>query len=118
MRKAFTPLLRLACNECKTTRLTYNTTKGLNAMFASYNSVRKPSSPITNRKVFANGMVAHVWAQQTNEEGRSNNGNFYFRGDTIFSYGHHFPIARFSVDKTVVWFTNATYSVSTSGHVS
>jgi hypothetical protein len=88
-------------------------------MFASYNSIRKPSTPIKSaRKVFANGMVAHVWAQQTNPEGRSNNGNFYFRDSAIYSYGSHFQIARFSQDKTVVWFTSRSYSVSTSGHVS
>lgn len=87
-------------------------------MFASYNSQRRPSAPVrSGRKVFENAMVAHVWAQQSHSEGRSNNGNFYFHGDTIYSYGRHFPIARFSTDKSVVWFTSRGYSVSTSGHI-
>ncbi len=88
-------------------------------MFASYNPARKPSSPVKgNRKIFANAMVAHVWAQQTQPEGRSNNGNFYFSGRTIYSYGSHFPIAQFSECGRVIWFTGASYSVSTSGHIS
>ena len=35
--------------------------------------------------VFSNSMVAHVWAQQTQSEGRSNNGNLYFEGPCIYS---------------------------------
>ena len=48
------------------------------------------------RTVFDNSMVAHVWAQQGQDFGRSNNGNLYFEGPTIFSYGSHFPIASFT----------------------
>lgn len=40
--------------------------------------------------VFDNGMTAHVWAQQTQESGRSHNGNFFFEGRTLFSYGSHY----------------------------
>ena len=36
--------------------------------------------------------VAHAWANQTHEAMRGC--NVFFEGDTIFSYGHHFPIAR------------------------
>lgn len=72
------------------------------------------------RKVFANSMVAHVWAQQTQPEGRSANGNLYFNGGVIFSYGSHFPIARFCSerigDRQVVLISNQSYSVSTSRH--
>jgi hypothetical protein len=42
--------------------------------------------------VFANPQVAHVWAQQNQSEGRSSNGNFWFRDTTIFSY--RTPLAR------------------------
>lgn len=85
-------------------------------MFASYNPSR-PTRSTGNRKVFENSMVAHVWAQQSQSEGRSGNGNFYFRDSTIYSYGAHFPIARFSADKSVVWFTRRAYSVTTSMHI-
>lgn len=57
--------------------------------------------------------IAHLWAQQTKPKGGS--GNFYFVGDTIYSYGSHFPIARF-VSPDVVLFTSRGYSNSTSRH--
>lgn len=44
------------------------------------------------KTVFPNRMVAHIWAQQSQEEGRSNNGNFWFQGETLYSY--RTPIAR------------------------
>ena len=42
--------------------------------------------------VFDNGMTAHVWAQQNQPQGRSNNGNFYFEGQNLFSYGTHYVV--------------------------
>ena len=54
--------------------------------------------------------------------GRSNNGNLYFEGPTIFSYGSHFAIAIFTDfrvgAKRVVLFTEGSYRVTTSGHCS
>lgn len=73
------------------------------------------------RTVFDNAMCAHVWAQQTQYEGRSHNGNLYFRERTIFSYGPHFPLASF-VDapdgSRVVFINSRSYSISTQGHKS
>ncbi|WP_453971110.1 hypothetical protein [Amorphus sp. MBR-141] len=73
------------------------------------------------RSTFENAMVAHVWAQQSQDFGKSGNGNFYFRGQTIFSYGEHFPIAKFTgrvVDgREVVLFTCNSYSPSTNRHI-
>jgi len=43
-----------------------------------------------------NAQCAHVWAQQEKPEGRSKNGHLYFNGRTIYSYGSHYPIARFT----------------------
>lgn len=68
------------------------------------------------RTVYPNDMVAHIWAHQSQDQARSNNGNLYFEGDTIYSYGSHFPIAR-HVDG-VVLLTTDSYSVTTSAHVS
>lgn len=73
------------------------------------------------RQVFANRMVAHVWAQQTQPSGRSGNGNFYFRDSMIFSYRDSFPIARFATDahgNKIVLFTSHDYSISTAHHKS
>lgn len=62
-----------------------------------------------------NSMVAHTWAQQTKSNGKGS--HFFFEGPTIYSYGHHFPIARFvSNTPKVVLLTTRTYSNSTAGH--
>lgn len=71
------------------------------------------------KKVFQNhSEVAHVFAQRTQSEGRAS--RVFFEGDTIYSYGYHFPIAKF-VDlpngQTVVLFTLDGYSNSTSKHI-
>lgn len=42
------------------------------------------------RARFDNDMVAHVWAQFVQSFGTSGNGNFYFKGRTLFSYGDHY----------------------------
>lgn len=68
------------------------------------------------KTVFSNRMVAHVWAQQSQDEGRGSGGNFYFSGNTIYSYGSHFPIAKFYGANTVVMTTRG-YSNSTSKHI-
>lgn len=56
--------------------------------------------------------VAHVWAAQSQESGKA--GNMFFEGPSIFSYGHHFEIARHVGD--VVLYTTRTYSNSTAKH--
>lgn len=38
--------------------------------------------------------VAHLWAHQLQDEARYAHGNFYFEGDTIYSYGYHYPCGR------------------------
>jgi hypothetical protein len=66
----------------------------------------------------SNSQVAHVWAQQRKES--MSGSNFYFEGPTIFSYGRHFPIAKFieRKGKKAVLFTTRGYSPSTSKHIS
>jgi hypothetical protein len=44
------------------------------------------------KSVFDNSMVAHIWAQQVQDFGRSSNGNFYFEGATLYSYGTHYAV--------------------------
>ena len=68
------------------------------------------------RRVFKNhDEVCHVWAQQTQSEGRA--GNIFFRDKSIYSYGCHFEMARF-VDTETVFITSRGYSVSTAKHLS
>lgn len=59
--------------------------------------------------------VCHVWAQQTQSEGRA--GNIFFRDKSIYSYGEHFEMARF-VDSETVFITARGDSVSTARHLS
>ena len=68
------------------------------------------------KNVFKTDEVAHIWAQQKQDEGRNAQGNFYFTGKTIFSYGGHFPIASF-VAPGVVLITTRGYSNTTAKHI-
>lgn len=73
------------------------------------------------RQVFDNFMVAHVWANRTQDRGRSD--NMYFGplpggGSALYSYGRHFAIAAF-----VQWhagsfllINSGRYSPSTNKH--
>ncbi len=73
------------------------------------------------KHVFDTGEVPHLWAHRTQDCARNKQGNLYFLGDTIYSYGSHFPIARHVANgagKRAVLFTTARYSVTTSGHCS
>ncbi|AGC35515.1 hypothetical protein RHEph01_gp004 [Rhizobium phage RHEph01] len=73
------------------------------------------------KTVVSNDMVAHLWANQSQAHAKSGNGNLFFDGVTIYSYGHHFPIAKFITNEageTAILFTTDRYSVTTSGHVS
>lgn len=63
--------------------------------------------------------VAHVWAHRLQEEARNASGSLYFRGDVIFSYGSHFPIARhvkMANGEAAVLFTLRDHSVTTAKH--
>ncbi len=68
------------------------------------------------KHVFETSEVAHIWAHQSQNDGRNACNNLYFNGKTIYSYGRHFPIA--TIDGTNVLFTLATYSVTTAKHIS
>lgn len=66
-----------------------------------------------------NKELAHSWAHQTQRRGTGS--SFFYEGPTIYSYGHHFPIARIITRKTagpVVLFTTHGYSVTTTRHKS
>lgn len=73
------------------------------------------------KTVVNSAQVAHLWANQSQPEARNAKGSLYFRGDTIYSYGSHFPIARHVTargGRAVVLVTTKSYSVTTSGHTS
>lgn len=66
--------------------------------------------------VFDNAMTAHVWAQGRQPEGRSHNGNFYFEGRALYSYGRHF-VAGFLLSPGRGLVNDTRYSVSTGRHL-
>jgi hypothetical protein len=77
------------------------------------------------KQVFDTGEVPHLWAHKVQESARNAHGNLFFDGETIYSYGSHFPIARHIVDnptkknpKPAILFTTRSYSNTTSGHIS
>lgn len=68
------------------------------------------------KTVFSNQELFHIYASGTQENGRSHNGNVFFSGSTLYSYGTHFPLAIRYKDKFLL---NAdSYSVTTSKHQS
>jgi hypothetical protein len=71
-----------------------------------------------------NSEIAHLWAHKAQSSARNPRGNFYFNGDTIYSYGSHFPIARIvtvergpNKGQEAILFTTRGYSSTTSGHI-
>lgn len=72
------------------------------------------------RHVYPTSELVHIWAHDTSVDLRNSHGNVYSVGDTIYSYGHHFPMAkRKEINGNVVFLINPdSYSSTTSGHQS
>ena len=69
------------------------------------------------KKVFSStSELAHTWAHQLQQTGTNSGRSFYFEGDTIYSYGAHFPIAK--IVNGAVLFTTRSYSNTTAKHIS
>lgn len=72
------------------------------------------------RHVVSTSEIPHLWAHKTQTNARNSQGNLYFDGDTIYSYGSHFQIARHVQNKrgeNAVLLTTREYSVTTSSHI-
>jgi hypothetical protein len=67
------------------------------------------------KKVHTPENVAHLFANQLQDEARTQTNNFYFWGDRIFSYGSHFVIAKHY--NGVLLFTLRSYSNTTAKHI-
>ena len=64
-----------------------------------------------------NSMVAHLWANEKQES--ANGSNFFFEGESIYSYGYHFEVGRIVRNKRgerVYLINDEFYSSSTSTH--
>lgn len=82
------------------------------------------------REVYEPAQIPHLWAHGLPDGARIRRGgrnNYYAEGDTIYSYGAHFPIARRLIvpdrgagdrrGAVVFLFTDRRYSVTTAGHI-
>ena len=73
------------------------------------------------KTVYDTSEIAHLWMHKAQGNATNKQHNFYFEGDTIYSYGSHFPIARHvesAAGVPAVFFTTGSYSPTTSQHVS
>ena len=69
------------------------------------------------KKVFQNtSEVVHVFAQQTQSEGRNQSGSVYFKDNRIYSYGSHYLLGEF-INKDTIIINDYGYSVTTSKHI-
>lgn len=65
-----------------------------------------------------NYMVAHLWANEKKESARGS--NFFFEGESIYSYGYHFEVGRIVRNKRgekAYLINDERYSTSTSIHL-
>lgn len=60
-------------------------------------------------------MVAHIWANRSQDDARTSTHNFYFVGPTLFSYGRHFVVAHHLENGRILW-NDASYSNTTAKH--
>ena len=67
--------------------------------------------------VYPGRELAHVWNSQTQEEGRNNNGQFYFIGRRLYSYGSHFLVGFIMPDGSALM-NDSGYSITTGKHKS
>lgn len=72
------------------------------------------------RKGLTHDMVAHLWANHATEGGMVEGFNMFADETSIWSYGHHFEIARHVTNEQgerAILITNDSYSVSTAKHI-
>jgi hypothetical protein len=69
------------------------------------------------RKVLRNtNEVIHVFAQQTQSEGRNQSGSIFFYNNKIYSYGYHYLLGEF-IDKETILINDKGYSNTTAKHI-
>jgi len=72
------------------------------------------------KTVFDNAQLCHVWANQSQPEGRNSSRSLYFQGDKIYSYGSHYLAAQIHTirGKKVAFINSHNYSVTTCKQLS
>ena len=63
-----------------------------------------------------NSTLSHNWANKIKNSGKGS--SMFYEGDTIYSYGYHFPIAKFITieENTFVAYNYSSYSSTTNKH--
>lgn len=72
------------------------------------------------KQKFNNSELAHIYAAQSQTSGQNMNGSIFFDNHTIYSYGHHFPIACITPNgrgEEIMLFTTRSYSNTTAKHI-
>lgn len=75
------------------------------------------------KTVFDRDMVAHLWANKSQDTARVSSGNFWFTGPTLYSYGrhfvcaHHLPEAYNRDGRALALFNDSRYSMTTGRHM-
>lgn len=75
------------------------------------------------KTVFDKNMVAHLWANRSQDTARVSSGNFWFTGATLFSYGRHFVCAHHMPEeynrdgRALALFNDSRYSMTTGRHM-
>lgn len=73
------------------------------------------------KTVVQSAMVAHLWANRSQDTARNSSNTFYFTGPVLYSYGSHFVVGAWldcGADGLRVLWNTAGYSISTSRHQS
>jgi len=82
------------------------------------NLIYNKQKPNNMKKVFSShASLSHAWANQTHEIGKAS--AMFFEGPVIYSYGHHYEIARFIQapnGENVVFINSNGFSNSTAKH--
>lgn len=68
------------------------------------------------KKVFSNDEIFHIFAKQSQSEGRNSQGNIFFRDNKIYSYGYHFCMGVILEGGTIL-INERGYSNTTAKHV-
>jgi hypothetical protein len=68
------------------------------------------------KTVFSNSEIVHIFAQQSQQSGRS--GNMFFEGNKIYSYGRHYLLAEILSETNTIVINDKGYSNTTQKHIS
>ena len=72
------------------------------------------------KTIYKSSEIADLWIRRDIDFASTSGRNFYFRGNSIYSYGTHFMIARIEVNRNgdmAIFLTTRSYSNTTAKHI-